>query len=409
MRLFRTVSDGGHGLKFLATFAVIVVTLTANASGAMAFSTPTTVLTGLQQPAETAISRTGDIYFTQLVSPNTVTLSQLAPGSSTPVEVYRLSGFEPYLNDIHFDPAGNLIFITSVATGSSRQWALTRLNLSTGIASELVVTSGVVDPSAGGAYSGVPLLSGTEIDLCGVDRAGTIYFAEHSFDSGNQVSDLLALTAGTSMPLPIGHFANLIVALTVAKTGDVYFNENGDLYQYQLAAGTSRVLIASSSANGHPLHSGLDAAGNLYVIQRTFVGPPGFGQASSTIVRIVRISARDLASSNPTPVVISDTTYTGFIALWAGSSSFFRVSTAGDVYWVQSLVDPSTAIPNNQVIGITRGQATQSMLYEEFASQQPSSTWNVFTAAQGPIGLATGGGGVFASSTNTGELLQIRR
>lgn len=339
-----------------------------------------------------------------------MTLSRLASGSKTPIEVYRLVGSGPYLNDIHFDKAGNLILITSIASAdlSSRRWALVRLNPSTRIATELVVTTGVVDPSAGWVGSGVPLLSGTEINFTGVDDLGTIDFAENSVDAGNQVSDVLALKAGTSTQLRIGHFANPIVALNVVKTGDAYISEdNGSIYQYQAAKGAIRVLIPLSG--NKYLHTGLDAAGNLYVLERTLVGPSGFGQASSTIVRIDRISATQLKRANPTPVVISRATYVGFIALWAGSSSFFRVSSAGDVYWVQSLIDPSKAITTNQIIGVAKGQPTQSSVYEEFAGHSPSSSWDADPASQGPIGLAISGMGVFASSTNTGDLLQILR
>ena len=410
MQMFSKSSGGWPSLKFLAAFAVLIVTLVTSASGAVAFSTPATVLTGLVQPTEPAVTINGDLYFAQLVSADTVTLSKLASGSKTPVEVYRLVGSGPYLNDIHFDKAGNLIFITSIASAdsSSRRWALVRLIPSTGIATELVVTTGVVDPSAGWVGAGVALLSGTEINFVGVDGLGTIDFTENFVDGGNQVSDLLALKVGTSTQHRIGHFANPIVALNVVKTGDAYISEdnNGGIYQYQAAKGTMRVLIPLSG--NKYLHTGLDAAGNLYVLERTLVGPSGFGQATSTIVRIDRFSAAQLKRSNPTPVVISNASYDGFIALWAGSSSFFRVSSAGDVYWVQSLIDPSKAISTNQIIGVAKGKPIQSSLYEEFAGQYPTSSWDSDPASQGPIGLAINGGGVFASSTNTGDLLQIR-
>jgi hypothetical protein len=153
----------------------------------------------------------------------------------------------------------------------------------------------------------------------------------------------------------------------------------------------------------------LDAAGNLYVLERTKSGLVRFGCASSTTVRVMRFSARDLAGASPTPVTVSEATYDGFIALWAGSSSFFRISEAGDVYWVQSPIDCASGAPTaNDVIGAARGQAQQALLYRESAPPPPSSDAGT-GAAQGPLGLATGGGAVYIASVNTGDLLRVRR
>jgi hypothetical protein len=401
----------------LYVLVVLLAALAALAPGASAFSAPETVLSGLAQPAETATTKTGDLYFTQLVAPDTVTLSLLAPGSSTPVEVYRLVGSRPYLNDIHFDPAGDPIFITSVATDpSSRRWALTRLDPSTGIATELVVTTGSPSPTVPPFFcvgSGCGLLAGTEIDLAGVDGDGTIFFAEHSTDplTGNQVADLLALDPGSSTPREVAHFAgpsgfDLINALTAAKTGEAYFSENASLYQ--VSAAGLRVLVAGAPQTLIALHSGLDAAGDLYVLEYGRNGFVRFGCATSTTMRVVRFSARDLGGSSPTPVTLSETTYDGFIATWAGSSSFFRVSQGGDVYWAQSPIDcASSAATANDVIGVTRAATGQALLYDESAPPPPASDSGA--AAQGPLGIATRGGAVDIASIKTGELVQVRR
>jgi hypothetical protein len=331
----------------------VAAALAPPAHGASASPAPKVVLSGLAQPAETATTNNGDLYFTQFVAADTVTISRLPHGNNkAPVEVYRLVGSQSYINDIHFDKAGDLIFITSVATDpSNRRWALTRLDPSTGVSSELAVTTGVPDPSSGYIGPGMTLLSGTVIDLDGVDGAGTIYFAENSPDpvTGAQVADLLALDPGTTVPREVAHFAgpsgsDNIYWLTVAKTGDVYLIEGSLLAGsqpnlYQVSPIGQRILVAGTAGAviDAAWNAGLDAAGNLYILQRS--KPPGCSSGTSTTMRVSRISARDLSdwTSAPTLEPLSESTYSACISPWVGSSSFFRVNQAGDVYWVQAV------------------------------------------------------------------------
>ena len=431
MRRLRTVSAGRPGLGYLVVFAVLLALPVTLVQGAAASSTPKTVLNGLALPAETAITQSGDLYFTQQVSADTVTLSRLARGSSKPIEIYRLVGLRPYLWDIHFDPIGDLIFITSVATDpSSRRWALTQLDPRIGIASELAVTTGVENPTTGSYGSLEPLLSGTEIDSDGVDRAGTIYFSEHSIDPGTgaQVADLLALDRGrrwgarrppqhAPASREVAHFAgssgsDQIEYLAVAQTGDVYLIEDGDPWNlYQVSpAGRLRALV-TGTANGAGFSrfngTGLDAAGNLYFVAKSFNGWTGCNTSSTTEL-VSRIDARDLSdwTSAPTVEPVAQRTYNGDMVGWSGSSSFFRVDEAGDVYWVQSPWDCSSwTATANEVLGVARGQGQQAVLYEE---PEPAS-FNSSAFIWGSLALATDDGAVYIASLSAGDLIEVRR
>jgi hypothetical protein len=53
------------------------------------------------------------------------------------------------------------------------------------------------------------------------------------------------------------------------------------------------------------------------------------------------------------------------------------------------------------VIGVTRGQAQETLLYEE--------PWFLgLTLAQGPLGLATDEGGLYIASVSTGDLIHVQ-
>lgn len=400
---------------WMALLAVAALAAAIAVKVAEAFSGPTLVLSGLAQPAEPATSAGGAVYFTQRPASGVATISRLENGGHNPVEVYRLDGSQPYVNDLHADSQGDLVFIASVATGaSSRRWALTRLDAESGAASELVVTTGFPAPTLPPFLcigSGCGLLGGTEIDLAGVDGGGTIYFAEHSTDpgSGRQTAGLFALRPGTTAPREVAHFESpggydLVAGLTVARTGEVYFTVLGPPRQdlYQLSNGSLRVLIAGQSGGPGPrlLHAGLDAAGDLYVIRRTFGGLVRYGCADSTTVRIVRFGSRDLAGGSPEPTTVSEATYDGFVANWGGSSSFFAVSGAGEVAWVQSQIDcASGASVRDEVVGTEAG-GRQVLVY-----RAPTATSDV--AAQGPLGIAAArGGDLTIASTAAGELLR---
>lgn len=391
------------------------VTLTLATNVPPVVSSTSTVIAGLNQPSETATSRSGDLYFTSAVSAQAVVIDSLAPDSSIPVVVYRLVGPQPQIYDIHFDPTGNLIFIQSDLTGSdgsSRRWDLVRVSPSTGVTTVLVTTTGMTSASIApfncAGWSDCGLLSGTQVDLASVDGAGIIYFSEHSIDasSGHQVADLLALAPGNSSPRVIEHFAgisgsDLIYALTAAKNGDVYFIENSALYQWR-ALGL-RVLVPSSEG---PINSGLDVAGNLNVLEKAFTGYVKFGCATSTTFGVVTFSASDLAGPNPAPVTISTGTYPGFVAPWVGTSSFFRVSAAGDSYWLQTRIDCTTsAFLTNNVVGSSRGHQQQMVLFDETI---PSSYPSDYTAeAQCPLALATFGESVYFTSLQAGDLFRL--
>jgi hypothetical protein len=192
----------------------------------------------------------------------------------------------------------------------------------------------------------------------------------------------------------------------VAKTGEVYFSENINLYQF--ATTGLRILVASVGVRpaANTLHSGLDSSGNLYVLERDLTGFVRFGCATSTTMRIVSFSAQDLASPgpSPTPGTVSEATYDGFVAGWLGSSSFFRVSPTGDVYWYQTRVDCATGLITNDVFRIGHGQQQQqTLLYEETGPDMFSTSGgNAFAA--GPIGLAPVGGALYIASIKTGEI-----
>jgi hypothetical protein len=441
MRYFWHVSDRGLGFRFLVVLAVMATSLTTLTQGAVASSSPATVLSGLSGPSETATTTNGDLYFIEFTSNNLVTLSRLRHGQSTSSVVYKLNAPLPYINDIHFDPEGNLIFIASRATntdGTARRWDLTRVEPRSGASTTLATTTGVVpspsDPTFNCVGADCGLHSGTEIDLAGVSGDGIIYFSEHTNDpvTGSQTADLMALDPGSLTPRHVEHFANpgdsLIATLTVAKGGEVYFNTESSVYQWTPAntgdrsngddanggaknqavigtkSGTLRVLMPAPTS---AVNSGLDAEGNLYLIERHLNGRIRFGCAKSTIITIARFSAETLASANPTPVTVSEATYDGFWAGWVGSSSFFRVSRSADVYWNVTRFDCSDTAKVNYVLGTAHGQLQQTLLYQEDFPPGPDLGLNP-SAGQGPIGLATFGDGVYIASMTTGKIFQIR-
>ena len=392
-------------VRLFLVSSIFIAPLVTIAPRASANGADTTVLSGLLAPAETVTSSQGDVFFTQLVSSAQVDIFSLAPGSHSPVDVFRLIGLQPYINDIHVDSSGNLLFITSVATasdGSARHWDLTRLDSTSGVATVLVTTSGAPSALVPPNYFigvGGGLTSGTEIDLAGVDSAGTIYFSEHSIVNGNQVAYLLALQPGSSTPTVVATFDlsgyDSIEFVNVASRGDVFFIENGSLHQYSTSG--LRVLIPKADGPGP---AGVDAAGNLYVLETSRVDSTGFGCATSTTESVVRFSAQSLWSTTPVPEVVSQATYDGFVAHWFGSSSFFRASNQGNVYWVQTSISCLTKnFTPNKVMGSTRGGG-QAVLYQENGNVSSPDT-------QGPIGIATFGAFVYIASVASGSLLRI--
>jgi hypothetical protein len=401
-------------VRLILVSLLLVMPLVVLAPRASAKGVSTILLSGLSVPAETATSSQGDVFFTQLVSSGQVDIFRLAQGSRSPVDLFQLVGFQPYINDIHIDSSGNVIFISSVATtfdGSVRRWDLTRLDPSTGVASVLVSTyaspSDLVPPFHC-IGSGCGLIFGTEIDLAGVDSAGTIYFSEHTIDpvSGNQTANLLELQPGDSSPIVVAHFAGVsgsdgIGNLNVARSGGVSFQENESLYEYSKSG--LRVLIPATGPWGA---TGVDAAENLYVLEVSRVGATGFGCAVSSTESILEFTARSLLSANPVAKVVSQATYSGFVATWVGSSSFFRVSNQGNAFWSQTSITCSSSgfrFSSNEVVAFTHSEG-QSILYQENVST-PSSDFS--PAAQGPIGIATFGAFVYVATIESGNLIRF--
>src|SRR5205807_2202922 len=117
-----------------------------------------------------------------------------------------------------------------------------------------------------------------------------------------------------------------------------------------------------------------------YALENSFSNLTGFGCADATTEQVVRFTPQALASSSPTATTISQATYNGFVARWAGSSSFFRVSAAGDIFWVQTSVDcTSHQFIDDQVVGVTRHRTPQSLIYESPSPGAGSA------ASQGPL------------------------
>ena len=391
---------------------LVSITPVASANG-----TTSTILSGLSAPAETATSSQGVVFFTQLVTSGQVDIFSLAPGSRSVVDLFQLVGNQPYINDIHIDALGDLLFITSVSTnadGSARRWDLTRLDPTTGVATVLVTTYGAPSalvPPYFCVGSGCGLISGTEIDLTGVDSAGTIYFSEHTIDpvSGNQTADLLAIQPGSSNPIVVAHFAGAsgsdeIIFLNVGRKGGVSFEENDSLYFYS----TSGLRLLLSSSTGSLGATGVDAAGNLYVLQVSYVGETSFGCATSSTDSILKFSAQSLLSANPVAEVVSQATYPGFVTTWAGSSSFLRVNNEGNAFWVQTPLLCSSSgfsFSSNEVVGFTRSEG-QSILYQE---NVPASSSDYGPDSQGPIGIATFGAFVYVATIESGNLFRFFR
>jgi hypothetical protein len=374
---------------------------------ARTFVTPTVVLRGLASPRETAVAPNGDLYFTQFPSgqlSDVITLSRLPGGSTKPVLVYRVTGIGASLTDIHFDSAGNLLFVTRSGPSST----VTRLDATTGKAVVLAKASGVRGPGAN---------TGMAITLDDVDEAGTVYFTRVSTDPQTkaQTADLFALDPGSSTPRQVAHFAGAagaddITFLTVRTRGDVFFVEspspNAGSTLYQLTPTGRRVLVrgAAPGAGFTVAAAAFDGGGNLNVLTQSFTGFVRFGCATSTTLRVSKITATDLAvGGTPALQTVGEGTYEGYVGLWAGpyaywpSSAVFRVSDGGDVYWLQSPMQSRCSSDlygrlSDQFAGLAATDKTPTILFTE-SGQKPIA--NFPGCCPAPMGIATGAASVY--------------
>jgi hypothetical protein len=336
------------GAVLLVTFGGAVGTPgTAAAAQYKPPPAPATILSGLTQPADVAADGKGTLWFTQGAAPasTTVTLYSLARGSGTPVAVHTASGgngsITPYITDVAFDGADNPHFVRATGAGASIDTALTRLEAATGATTSLASESGTLD-GFGALTSGSVILQ-TEI---GAD--GTVYWTTETVaGSGSHELRLEALAPGAATPALVAEFAtpglnHTSVSLDVASDGTVYLQEGaaapppavGSTGVYRIApGGAPQPVRVFQDQPGGPrvVYVGVDAKDNLIVGERIVNGLTSPQCASSTTFRLVHYSAAELTTPAPAGTVFSSATYPEFNFLFVGSSTYFRVSDAGDV------------------------------------------------------------------------------
>lgn len=307
------------------------------------FGPPTEITSGLASPFELAVDSKGDLWLTQAAG-NTQTLYVVPRGTTLPIARHAVSGDAPqtFLTDVAFDSTDVPHLVQWSATGSNVDTAIVRVDPSTGAATTLVAASGT--------QTDFVLTSGSSIDQVEVTSAGTVVFSTRVLKaSGDQVARLNALAPGAAMPAVIAEFAvpgrfEQIGDFDAAPDGTLYLQEAsspppatpgpGSNAIYRLAPGGSPQLIRAG-VTGSPgtsvAYVGLDGGQNLIVGERTLTGLVRPGCATSSTFGLVRYDAAALAGPAPVGSVFSTTTYPGFVWLFVGSSTHFRVGDDGDV------------------------------------------------------------------------------
>ena len=255
-----------------------------------------------------------------------------------------------------------------------------------------------------------------------MDGSETIYFTRVSIDPQTkaQAADLMAIDPGSSTPRQVTHFAGAgadeITFLTVTNRGDVYFVEspspNAGATLYQVTQNGRRTLVrgAAPGAGFGVVAAAFDAGRNLDVLRQSFTGFVRFGCASSTTMRVSRITATGLSvGGTPTLQTVGEGTYDGYVGLWVGpyaywpSSATFRVSDGGDVYWLQSPVQSQCgsnapqARLSDDFIRLSVTAKTPTILFTE-TGQRPFP--GVAGCCPPPMGIATNTSSVFLGVLN---------
>ncbi len=353
----RGLTNGGsYTFTVAATDSNGTGTQSAPSSAVVPSSTtpsPSTILGGLSQPGENASDPSGNIYFTQKGS-GSVRLSRLAPNATSAKTLKILTGNNARIVDVVYATKdGRLYYITlqDVAATSScaapcRRTAVQRLNLTTLTTSDLVVNRGTYS----GDERGYHVTAGTLIVDLALDSGGDVFFTTVTFDkkSGQIVGRVIERGSSgktstlATLPKVAGQYGRS--GLVVNPSGQaviVQLNDGTPTSDLNVAGGKKVVLSQAPTPTPPPFPTtfsagqpaGFDSAGNLYLLQRAFSNPGGFGCARTTTDRVVRLAAAVLSTANPPSTVTSSGTYAGSINSWFGSSSLLRVDGSGTVYF----------------------------------------------------------------------------
>jgi hypothetical protein len=386
---------------------------------------PTTILSGLSQPAEVAADGKGNLWFTQGAAPasTTVTLYVLATGSSNPVAVHSAAGGDgsitPFITDLAFDAADNPHFVQWTGSGASHDSSLIRLDAATGTTTALASESGTHDANGG-------LTSGSAIAQTEIGADGTVYWMTLTIGgSGNSEVRIDALAPGASTPSLVTEFATAGVnhastGFDVASDGTVYLQElatvpgspgASSIGVYRIAPGGTPepIRVFPDQANGpRPFYVGLDGKDNLIIGERIINGFVRPGCAESTTFQLIRYDAASLAGPAPVGTVYSSAWYPGFQFVFVGSSTYFRVSADGDVLFGLYESDSASRCANPpgdirfthlRMIGVSGKDAdgTQHVLFDDAPSPP----------AIGFYSFAFSGNDAYATSSRLGTLSRI--
>lgn len=377
--------------RWAATSRRLVLAMVAAAAAlAMTAGTAlasTTVVSGLANPAETATDSAGNLYYTAGAGGGTITLYELAAGSSARVAVTTLSGVLPRIFDITSSRLG-LTYIEAAGDYSTgRHYALVaRFGQSsvTLAESDAVLTS---DETS--------VTSGFAIEVVATDGSGPIYYGGRRYNAVSGADDfelyaidghtarLHALRApGQSSKLPSPQLlatfpgGGVFDPLVPSPNGGVYLGIRTRGVVFVGLDGSETTVAAPQSSSGNlvvlrPL--GMDAVGDLYITRRTFQNLAHFGCADSTTFDVIRFTAADLTTPGSPGAQIATYTEPGFVAWWTGSSAFTRVSANGAAAFTASPVtancptgshSPFTTI-SDQVLAMPAGGGSLVVVYEE--------------------------------------------
>lgn len=371
-----------------AVVALVALLFPVASSG---FGAPAELQAGLTLPNELAVDSKGDLWFTQTAG-ELVTLYVQPRGTTLPVAVYDVSGDGAgtftFITDITFDAIDAPHFVQWVADGDQIDTAVVRLEPSSLAATTLATESGT--------QSGFVLTAGSSIDQVEVAADGTVLFTTRTLaPTGDQVAQLHALAPGAAAPGVVAEFATAgrieqLGDFDVARDGTVYLQEGssprpgaagpGTTAVYRLAPGGSPQVIRIGFGSGVPdqpplpSYIGLDREDNLIVGERGLTGRIRPGCATSTTFQLVRYDAASLAGPAPAGSVFSTATYPGFVWLFVGSSTTFRVGDDGDVLFglypgnTRCGADPGPVVFTDLWLrGVSAGDATgtQQLLIED--------------------------------------------
>lgn len=397
-----------------ASVAVLATAVILALPGAAAgFGPAAELLSGLAKPGELAIDSKGDLWFTQndadsttlYVRPKGTTLA--VPMRDVPGDMSRGATF---VGDIAFDASDAPHFVEWV-DGSTLTTKLVRFDPGSGTATTLASASGTTS-------DGFTLTSGASIDQLEVAAGGTVYYVETELQpTGERAARIKALAPGATSPSVVAEFATpgrheSIPDLDAFGDGSLYLSETSIPVSggptptlstvYRITPGQVPQVVRSGTVVAN--HLGLDAAGNLYLRERVTSGQVRPGCAESSTFRVTRYDAAALAGPAPAGTVISSATYAGFVWMYVGSSTVFRVSDDGDVLF--------GLYPGNTRCGSPPGPVTFTrLMLVGVEAGDPSGAQNVLLddvppepASEGPHGIAVLKNDAYATSFRLGTL-----